>query len=191
MTGIYKITNKLNNKSYIGQARDIEARFKQHQYALINSNKSWYPEARLESNSLDDFDFLILQECSVNELDELEEYWINYYDSYNNGYNKTKDGQGLQKHNTKIIDFSLNTKANTIYDFQYIMSILNGNAYKLYHYFYLLSLNKQFYPYSRIQIQQAINVGKNGVNEALKELIAHHIIILQNDRYFFYRIPIK
>ena len=30
MVGIYKITNNINNKSYIGQSTDIERRFAQH-----------------------------------------------------------------------------------------------------------------------------------------------------------------
>ena len=92
-TGIYKIENILNHKCYIGQALNIEQRFKQHKDALQSSNKSWYPQARQESNSLEDFSFSILQICSAKELDELEEYWIKYYNSYYNGYNKTPDGQ--------------------------------------------------------------------------------------------------
>lgn len=96
MVGIYKITNKLNGKSYIGQAHCIEMRKLQHFAALRSSGKSWYPEARHECGNVDeDFEFTILQECSPDELDELEEYWINYYDSYNNGYNHTKDGQSI------------------------------------------------------------------------------------------------
>lgn len=95
MIGIYKITNKLNNKCYIGQAHDIALRWQQHIAALKTSNQSWYPNARNESNTIDDFDFTVLQECSAVELDELEEYWINYYNSFNEGYNKTINGQGL------------------------------------------------------------------------------------------------
>ena len=64
-------------------------RWKQHKEALKTSSKSWYPIAREESESIDDFNFEVLQECSLNELNELEEYWINIYDSYNNGYNHT------------------------------------------------------------------------------------------------------
>lgn len=93
MTGIYKITNKLNGKSYIGKASDLELRKEQHFEALQYSNKSWYPEAREESNSIDDFTFEVLQYCEEKELDAIEEYWIKKFDTYNNGYNKTEDGQ--------------------------------------------------------------------------------------------------
>lgn len=92
MVGIYKIENKLNGKIYIGQSKNIEQRLSQHKTSLLNSNKSWYPQARRESNSLDDFEFSILQNCNLEELDELEEYWINYYNSWEQGYNKTTDG---------------------------------------------------------------------------------------------------
>ena len=54
MTGIYKIENKLNHKCYIGQALDIELRFKQHRDGLMSSAKSWYPEARKESRNIND-----------------------------------------------------------------------------------------------------------------------------------------
>lgn len=97
MTGIYKIENKLNGKIYIGQAQNIDLRWQQHKFALKNSNNSWYIEARQESNNVDDFDFSVLQECTPAELDELEQYWINYYNSYNKGYNKTKGGQNIHK----------------------------------------------------------------------------------------------
>ena len=93
MIGIYRIVNNLNNKSYIGQSKNIEQRIKQHKDAIQTSNKSWYPEARIESNSINDFTFSVLQTCSIDELDELEEYWIKYYDSFNNGYNKSSNGQ--------------------------------------------------------------------------------------------------
>ena len=32
MIGIYKITNKISGKTYIGQSNDIERRFSEHKY---------------------------------------------------------------------------------------------------------------------------------------------------------------
>lgn len=95
MIGIYKITNKLNGKSYIGQSIDIEMRFSQHKSALTNSEKSWYPQAREDSNSIEDFTFEIIEECECEILDEREEYWIDFYDSYENGYNMTSNGRAI------------------------------------------------------------------------------------------------
>jgi hypothetical protein len=42
------------------------------------------------------FDFNILEVCSIEQLDERERYWISYYDSYNNGYNRTPGGGSLR-----------------------------------------------------------------------------------------------
>lgn len=60
MIGIYKITNTKNGKSYIGQSANIELRFQQHKRALEKSDKSWYLQAREDSNSLKDFTFEVL-----------------------------------------------------------------------------------------------------------------------------------
>ena len=38
---------------------------------------------------MENFNFEIVEECSLNELNSKEQYWINYYDSQNNGYNDT------------------------------------------------------------------------------------------------------
>jgi hypothetical protein len=40
----------------------------------------------------DNFYFIILQECELNELNELERYWIQKLDTYSNGYNMTPGG---------------------------------------------------------------------------------------------------
>ena len=37
MIGIYKITNKLNNKSYIGKSIDVEKRLKSHKSAVFSN----------------------------------------------------------------------------------------------------------------------------------------------------------
>lgn len=105
MIGIYKITNNKNGKVYVGQSLSIEDRWKQHKIAIRTSEKSWYPLAHLESDGIDDFSFDVLQQCKPEELDELEEYWINYYESYVKGYNQTKDG-GYYYANTQFVCFS-------------------------------------------------------------------------------------
>lgn len=92
MIGIYKITNTKNEKVYIGQSTNIEERWKQHKYSLMKSDMAWYPLARKESDGVDDFAFEVLQQCKVEELDELEDYWIGEYNSIEEGYNKGKEG---------------------------------------------------------------------------------------------------
>lgn len=45
-----------------------------------------------------------IEEVSNDKLDEREKYWINYYDSYNNGYNSTLGGRATQLYNWDIED---------------------------------------------------------------------------------------
>lgn len=97
MIGIYKFTNKINNKSYIGQSVNIANRVHDHYYrAFYNypSNKE-YEKAfyrALRKYGKENFIFEILEECSKKELNTREQYWIQYFDSYNNGYNETIGG---------------------------------------------------------------------------------------------------
>ena len=88
MIGIYKITNLLNGKSYIGQSNNLERRKKEHL-----SGKQ-YIDLDIQQLGIENFDFEILEYCNKDQLDELEKYWIDYYNTYNDGYNLTKGGQG-------------------------------------------------------------------------------------------------
>ena len=92
MIGIYLITNKVNGKKYVGQSIDIERRWKSH---IIASKKSeLHIHRAIRKYGIDNFDFSILEECSVDKLDEREIYWISELDTYNNGYNMTIGGKG-------------------------------------------------------------------------------------------------
>lgn len=88
MIGIYKITKKENGKSYIGQSNDIERRFKEHTF------KNEIPiDKAIQKYGKESFQFEILEECSLDELDEKERYWINYYNTYKGfGYNCSEGG---------------------------------------------------------------------------------------------------
>jgi group I intron endonuclease len=46
----------------------------------------------------DDFEKVVLEECPKKLLNEREIYWIDYYDSVNNGYNIRKGGNGGGKY---------------------------------------------------------------------------------------------
>ena len=93
MIGIYKITNNINNKCYIGQSVHIERRFYEHQH-----ENYWFLDRKIyqafKKYGLENFSFEVIEECNENELDEKEKYWIEYYDSYANGYNMTIGGEG-------------------------------------------------------------------------------------------------
>ena len=93
MIGIYMYTNKKNNKKYIGQSTNIERRKREH---LCWPSPYSRFDMELRAVGEDQFDFVILEECSVELLDEREKYWISFYDTINNGYNLTPGGQGYR-----------------------------------------------------------------------------------------------
>ena len=93
MIGIYMCENKLNHKKYIGQSTNIERRRREH---LCWPSPYSRFDNELKAIGEKGFNFSILEECSADQLDEREAYWINYYDSKNNGYNLTLGGQNYR-----------------------------------------------------------------------------------------------
>lgn len=89
MIGIYKITNKINNKCYIGQSVDITRRIREHRNC---KSKSQGIDSAIQKYGIDNFTFEIVEECTQQELNEKEIYWIQYYNSYLKGYNETSGG---------------------------------------------------------------------------------------------------
>lgn len=104
MIGIYMYENKQNHKKYIGQSTNIERRKKEH---LLNPSPYSYFDKELKKIGENNFNFYILEECKPEELDQKEIYWIDYYDSYNSGYNLCKGGQsyrGISNPLSKLTD---------------------------------------------------------------------------------------
>lgn len=93
MIGIYKITNKINNKVYIGQSVDIKQRWNAHKRQSMIPNKEYnkYLYRAFRKYGIENFDFEVLEECAREELDEKERYYILQYNSCNElkGYNET------------------------------------------------------------------------------------------------------
>lgn len=89
-TGIYLLRFKNTDKVYIGQSKDIEKRFSAHLYLLkkqlgaekVQEAYAAYGEPTLE----------ILVECSVEELNKLEQEAVDIYDSITNGLNTISPG---------------------------------------------------------------------------------------------------
>ena len=96
--GIYKITNLINGKIYIGQSRRIEVRWKEEQAASQNVNSGAYNyllSRAFRKYGLDNFSFEVIEVCNKEELNDREKYWIKYYHSFgSDGYNQTPGGQG-------------------------------------------------------------------------------------------------
>ena len=98
MQGIYIIKNIINNKVYIGQSVDIHRRWLVH-YSLgkidANPNRAEFNSqlhTAMRELGRENFYIEILEECEKDKLNDREIFWINYYNSYKNGYNATKGG---------------------------------------------------------------------------------------------------
>lgn len=96
MIGIYKITNKINQKCYIGQSVNIKHRWSQHkQNSKIRPEKLYLA---IRKYGIENFSFEVIEECKQEELDEKEKYYIILYNSYENGYNMNLGGQNTKKY---------------------------------------------------------------------------------------------
>lgn len=89
--GIYKVTNKVNGKVYIGQSVDIGRRWRQH----MTAEDDIYFHKAIQKYGVENFEWEVIEKCKKKDLDEREIYWIEYYDSFNKGYNCTKGGDGV------------------------------------------------------------------------------------------------
>lgn len=98
MQGIYKITNLITNKCYIGKAINYNKRMQQHKTIPFQPDHKEYNKTLYESirkYGLDNFTFELIEELSDYSISsEREKYYINLYDSYYNGYNDTLGGDG-------------------------------------------------------------------------------------------------
>ena len=104
---IYKVTNKVTGKSYIGQTRyTIEARWKQHQH----KDDGTYFHNAIKKYGVDAFIVEELEECDIKDLDSREIYYIAKYDTFKNGYNLTIGGAG-----PRIIEYSKYDEIRDLY----------------------------------------------------------------------------
>ena len=95
--GIYLITNNINQHQYVGQSINIYKRFNSHHiYDYKNSNSPTYNYSIYQAfrkYGIENFTVKILELCKKEELDEKEIFYIEKYNTFNNGYNETKGGQ--------------------------------------------------------------------------------------------------
>ena len=113
ITGIYKITNLVNGKIYIGQSLDIERRYKAHINFSKNKSSREYNTPihnAIRKYGEENFKCEVLIECKKEELDELEKYYIKFFNSTDRekGYNLTPGGLGGHKINCrKVLQYDL------------------------------------------------------------------------------------
>ncbi len=97
--GVYLITNKSNNKVYVGKSIILKYRWKKHLWKLKQGkHHNLHLQSAFNKDGIDSFEFSILEKCSEDIVCEREMFYISKYQSDNPkfGYNKTKGGEGLK-----------------------------------------------------------------------------------------------
>ena len=99
---IYKITNDINDKSYIGlTTTTVEQRWSKHIRNYKTVDYTLYKAMR--KYGIEHFSIQTVEQCDNDCLNECEKYYINLYDTYSNGYNDTRGGEGNTLYDRKEI----------------------------------------------------------------------------------------
>lgn len=88
---IYKITNNINGKIYIGQTvRSVESRFARHIRDAEKGMLDTHFARAIRKYGAQNFSIEVIDVAnSQDELNLKEQYWIRHYDSMRTGYNET------------------------------------------------------------------------------------------------------
>lgn len=94
VTGIYKITNTVNNKIYIGYSKNISRRFTQHRYWFKQFISTGFNSSRISPHlfnavakyGIDKFTYNIVEVTEISELKVREAYWIQILSSFDAKY---------------------------------------------------------------------------------------------------------
>ena len=103
---IYLWRNKVNQKLYVGQAKDFKRRTKEHKCASLNKNRKYDYNLPLHKsirkNGIENFEICIL-EFDLNDYDEMNEKEIYYIEKFDTlaknkkGYNVASGGGNANK----------------------------------------------------------------------------------------------
>lgn len=93
---IYKVTNKINGKEYVGQTtQSLKERKRKHISKALNKGDIFYFHHALRKYGPENFSWEIIHDNidNIDELNEFEIYYICYYNSFEKGYNLTLGGK--------------------------------------------------------------------------------------------------
>lgn len=86
--GVYKITNIIDNKCYIGSSINVKGRISQHKNQLKkNKHHSIKLQRAYDKYCIENFKYEIVEECTIENMIIREQYYIDFYDCCKNGYN--------------------------------------------------------------------------------------------------------
>lgn len=114
MIGIYIVKNKINGKLYVGQSVQIEERWKdeiQESQRKEHKSNSKFIRA-LRKYGSENFEFSVLEECSSDNLDEREIYYIKKYNSAETGYNIQLGGKQCRKVDYELFKTTVQNNPN-------------------------------------------------------------------------------
>lgn len=199
MIGIYKITDKTNqNMFYIGQSNDIERRFKEHQQKTYEQSRIPF-DKYIKEKGKENFFYEILEECSLEQLNEKEKYWIKYYNATESG-NQTEGGftDVIGSHNPKSklteedvvqirIAYKEHKKQKDIYEnfkdkisFGYFQNLWQGRSWSHIMPEVFTKENKEYYIYqnskgdkgagAKFTDEEVIQIRNRYVNESAKDI---------------------
>lgn len=105
MAFIYKITNDVNGKVYIGKTLfGVERRWREH---IKDSSRERYKGRPLyramNKYGIEHFSIETIEQCTDENASEREKYWIGYYRSFRYGYNATCGGDGKTYVNRALV----------------------------------------------------------------------------------------
>lgn len=97
---IYKATNKVNGKLYIGQTVNYHARVQQH--LRCSPKEDCLFHRAIEEFGKDNFEWEVIDKCNSSQKAlQLERFYISLYNTYRDGYNENKGGVG--GHNARAV----------------------------------------------------------------------------------------
>ena len=131
---IYKATSKTTGKVYIGQSsQTLQERINQHNSHAFNYQYNYHFHNAIRKYGKNDFDYEIIESDikDHNILNKREKYWIEYYNSYYNGYNSTLGGDGRQTRDDELITKLFN-EGKTTQQICDITGYSRGTIYKSY-----------------------------------------------------------
>lgn len=141
--GIYCIENIINNKKYIGQSINIKSRWNNHKSELNrNVHHNIYLQNSWNKYGKENFKFYIIKECSIEELDYFEMFYISQYNTcdINYGYNNELGGN-----TSKIVSDSTRKKQsnskNELYKNENYLQLMRKNVWGDFYPFYQIDFN--------------------------------------------------
>ena len=198
MIGIYKIENKVKGKIYIGQSNNIQRRFQEHQTKGASSRIP--VDVAIQKYGKDNFTYTVIEETTIDKLNQAEEFWINYFNSIETGYNCSKGGeqQSIGENNGKaklteqdVIEirkaYNNHLKQKDVYEkykdiisFGYFQNLWQGRSWSHVMPEVFTEENKQYYIFqnsnggngasAKFSNEEVIKIRERYVNESAKQI---------------------